>query len=115
MKKDNNKVYSPTPYGFNRKGDDLVVNMKEKRLLNKMFRLKDNGSSDNYGFVSFMMSGSKVGVDVGEYKEITSSALPCSLILKASSNAISSNGFMLILTPSFSTPLPSERTLTRTL
>ena len=45
MKRDNNKVYSPTPYGFNRNGDDLVVNMKEKRLLNKMFRLKDNGLS----------------------------------------------------------------------
>jgi len=45
MKKENNKVYSPTPYGFNRDGDDLIENKKEKRLLNKMFRLKDSGLS----------------------------------------------------------------------
>ena len=45
MKKSLNKVYSPTPYGFNRVGDDLVKNKKEKRLLNKMFRLKDSGLS----------------------------------------------------------------------
>ena len=50
MKKDNNKVYSPTPYGFDRDGDDLVENKKEKRLLNKMFRLKDSGLS--YGKIS---------------------------------------------------------------
>ena len=45
MKKENNKVYSKVPYGFDRVGDDLVKNKKEKRLLNKMFRLKDNGLS----------------------------------------------------------------------
>ena len=50
MKKENNKVYSPTPYGFDRDGDDLVENKKEKRLLNKMFRLKDSGLS--YGKIS---------------------------------------------------------------
>ena len=50
MKKSLNKVYSPTPYGFNRVGDDLVENKKEKRLLRKMLRLKENGNS--YGDVS---------------------------------------------------------------
>tara|TARA_Y100000031_G_scaffold142777_1_gene172592 strand:- start:334 stop:648 length:315 start_codon:yes stop_codon:yes gene_type:complete len=45
MKKENNKVYSKVPYGFDRVGDDLVKNKKEKRLLNKMFRLKDSGLS----------------------------------------------------------------------
>tara|TARA_Y100000817_G_C16825864_1_gene531183 strand:- start:530 stop:1246 length:717 start_codon:yes stop_codon:yes gene_type:complete len=50
MKRENNKVYSPTPYGFDRDGDDLVENKKEKRLLNKMFRLKDSGLS--YGKIS---------------------------------------------------------------
>jgi DNA invertase Pin-like site-specific DNA recombinase len=50
MKKSLNKVYSPTPYGFNRVGDDLVENKKEKRLLRKMLRLKENGFS--YGDVS---------------------------------------------------------------
>ncbi len=50
MKRENNKVYSPTPYGFDRVGDDLVENKKEKRLLNKMFRLKDSGLS--YGKIS---------------------------------------------------------------
>ena len=47
MKKENNKVYSPTPYGFDRVGDDLVENKKETRMLRKMFRLKDKGF--NYG------------------------------------------------------------------
>ena len=50
MKKDNGKVYSKTPFGFDRVGDDLVENKKEKRLLNKMFKLKNSGLS--YGKIS---------------------------------------------------------------
>ena len=50
VKKENGKVYSPTPFGFNRDGDDLVENKKEKRLLRKMMRLKNGGSS--YGDIS---------------------------------------------------------------
>lgn len=50
MKKESGKVYSPTPFGFDRVGDDLVENKKEKRLLNKMFKLKNNGLS--YGKIS---------------------------------------------------------------
>jgi site-specific DNA recombinase len=50
VKKENGKVYSPTPFGFDRVGDDLVENKKEKRLLRKMLRLKENGNS--YGDVS---------------------------------------------------------------
>ena len=50
VKKENGKVYSPTPFGFDRNGDDLVENKKEKRLLRKMLRLKENGSS--YGYIS---------------------------------------------------------------
>ena len=50
VKKENGKVYSPTPFGFDRNGDDLVENKKEKRLLRKMLRLKENGFS--YGDVS---------------------------------------------------------------
>ena len=50
VKKENGKVYSPTPFGFNRVGNDLVENKKEKRLLRKMLRLKENGNS--YGDVS---------------------------------------------------------------
>ena len=45
MKKSLNKVYSPTPYGFDRVGDDLVENKKEKRLLRKMLKLKNGGMS----------------------------------------------------------------------
>jgi hypothetical protein len=41
-----------------RRGDDWTI------------RLKDNGSSDRYGYVSFMLSGSR------GYQEVTSSALP---------------------------------------
>src|SRR3990170_842586 len=42
-------------------------------------------------------------------------ASPRSRIRRASSRAISSKGLMLILTPSVSTPLPSDFTRTRTL
>ena len=50
VKKENGKVYSKTPFGYDRVGNDLVENKKEKRLLRKMLRLKENGNS--YGDVS---------------------------------------------------------------
>ena len=50
VKKENGKVYSKTPFGYDRVGDDLIENKKEKRLLRKMLRLKENGNS--YGDVS---------------------------------------------------------------
>ena len=50
VKKENGKVYSPTPFGFNRVEQDLIENPKEKRLLRKMLRLKENGNS--YGDIS---------------------------------------------------------------
>ena len=50
VKKENGKVYSKTPMGYDRIGDDLIENKKEKRLLRKMLRLKENGNS--YGDVS---------------------------------------------------------------
>ena len=46
-KKENNLVYSKTPYGFDRVGDHLVENPKEKRLIKKMNTLKDKGFSYN--------------------------------------------------------------------
>ena len=45
VKKENGKVYSKTPFGYDRVGDDLIENKKEKRLLRKMLRLKENGYS----------------------------------------------------------------------
>jgi len=56
--------------------NQILVEKQDGNNQDFFIRLKDNGSSDNYGFVSFMISGSKVGIDQGEYKEITSSALP---------------------------------------
>ena len=50
VKKESGKVYSPTPFGFDRVGNDLVENKKEKRLLRKMLKLKNGGMS--YGDVS---------------------------------------------------------------
>ena len=41
-----------------------------------IIRLKDNNSSDDYGHVSFLLSGSATGTSIGQYKELTSSALP---------------------------------------
>jgi site-specific DNA recombinase len=46
-KKENNLVYSKTPYGFDRVGDRLIENPKEKRLIKKMNTLKDKGFSYN--------------------------------------------------------------------
>lgn len=49
-KKESGKVYSNTPYGFDRVGDDLVENKTEIRMMRKMFRLKEGGF--NYGDIS---------------------------------------------------------------
>ena len=54
VKKENGKVYSPTPFGFDRVGNDLIENKKEKRLLRKMLKLKNGGMS--YGDVSNYLS-----------------------------------------------------------
>ena len=56
--------------------NQILIEKQDANNQDFFIRLKDNGSSDNYGFVSFMLSGSKVGVDEGEFKEIMSSALP---------------------------------------
>ena len=47
FKKESGKVYGNVPYGFDRVGDDLVENPKEKRLINKMRKLKVEGLSYN--------------------------------------------------------------------
>jgi len=46
-KKENNLVYSKTPYGFDRDGHHLIENPKEKRMIRKMNTLKDKGFSYN--------------------------------------------------------------------
>ena len=50
VKKQNGKVYSPTPYGFNRVGDDLIENPKETKLIKKLLRLRGKGTS--YGEIT---------------------------------------------------------------
>jgi len=47
VKKENNKVYGNTPFGYDRNGEDLTVNPKEQRLIRKMSRLKEQGFSYN--------------------------------------------------------------------
>ncbi len=44
-KKKNSKVYSRTPYGFDKVGDDLVENSYEQKVLRKINRLRDKGNS----------------------------------------------------------------------
>ena len=56
--------------------NQILVEKQDDNNQDWFIRLQDNGSTDNYGSVSFMLSGSKVGVDQGQYKEISSSALP---------------------------------------
>jgi len=56
--------------------NQILIEKQDGNNQDFFIRLKDNGSSDNYGSVSFMLSGSAVGQDIGQYKEISSSALP---------------------------------------
>ena len=47
VKKENNKVYTKSVYGFDRVDgtDDLIENEKENKMIRKMLRLKDSGRS----------------------------------------------------------------------
>ncbi len=45
VKKESNKVYTKSVYGFDRVGDDLIENPKEDKMIRKMMRLKDSGKS----------------------------------------------------------------------
>ena len=56
--------------------NQILIEKQDPNNQDFFIRLKDNGSTDNYGFVSFMLSGSEVGVDAGQYKEIVSNELP---------------------------------------
>ena len=56
--------------------NQILVEKQDDNNQDWFIRLQDNGSTDNYGSVSFMLSGSAVGKDLGQYKEISSSALP---------------------------------------
>ena len=56
--------------------DQILVQKSDDNNQDWFIRLKDNNSTDNYGFVSFMLSGSQVGAALGQYKEVSSSALP---------------------------------------
>ena len=64
VKKENNKVYSPTPYGFDRVGDDLIENPKEMKLLKKLIRLRKNGSS--YGEITDFLNRNRYKTKSGK-------------------------------------------------
>ena len=44
-KKGKGKVYSPTPYGFKRDGNQLVKDVKEQQVIHRLFELRDDGLS----------------------------------------------------------------------
>ena len=48
VKKENNEVYSPTPYGKNRVGKTLKPNPKEEKMIRKMVRLRKLGNTYQY-------------------------------------------------------------------
>ena len=56
--------------------NQILVQKKDPNNQDWFIRLKDNGSTDKYGYVSFMLSGSAAGTTTGEYKEILSTELP---------------------------------------
>ena len=64
VKKENNKVYSPTPYGFDRVGDDLIENPKEMKLLKKLIRLRKKGSS--YGEITDFLNRNRYKTKSGK-------------------------------------------------
>ena len=45
IKKENGKVYSKISFGYDRNGDDLIINEKEMKVLKKMKRLSESGNS----------------------------------------------------------------------
>ncbi len=45
IKKENKKVYSKIPYGYDRVGDNLIENPKEEKMIRKIMRLKKGGKS----------------------------------------------------------------------
>ena len=45
LKKRNGKVYSRTPYGYDKDGDRLVENPYEQKVLRKMYKLRNKGES----------------------------------------------------------------------
>ena len=45
IKKENKKVYSKIPYGYDRVGDNLIENPKEEKMIRKMMRLRKGGKS----------------------------------------------------------------------
>jgi hypothetical protein len=51
VKKENNKVYSPTPFGYNRDGDDLIENLNSTLKCNSMTGCGRCGAA--VGFVLF--------------------------------------------------------------
>ena len=59
--------------------NQILVEKQDANNQDWFIRLKAGGpknNQDNYGRVSFMLSGSRVGIDQGAYKEISSSAFP---------------------------------------
>jgi DNA invertase Pin-like site-specific DNA recombinase len=48
VKKENNEVYSPTPYGKDRVGKTLKSNPKEVKMIRKMVRLRKLGNTYQY-------------------------------------------------------------------
>ena len=48
VKKENNEVYSPTPYGKDRVGKNLKSNPKEEKMIRKMVRLRKLGNTYQY-------------------------------------------------------------------
>jgi len=60
-----------TPTGSNQ----ILVEKQDDNNQDWFIRLKDNGSADNYGQVSFILSGSDSNGN-GLYKEVTSTSLP---------------------------------------
>jgi len=57
VKKENNKVYGNTPFGYDRNGDDLIENKYELKVLKKMFRLMESGKT--FGEISKFLNRNK--------------------------------------------------------
>ena len=63
-KKKSGKVYSRTPYGFDRKDGMLIKNPLEQRLLRKILRLRTKG--DSYNSISKFLNRNKYTTKMGK-------------------------------------------------
>lgn len=64
FKKQHNRAYSPTPYGFDRQGDDLIPDPAEREILRRIHQFRAQGKS--YGGIARILNREGVPTSQGK-------------------------------------------------